>query len=124
MEFDSFRDVHAILFPPKAPLFLMGLVLPVLGLLPWLVFGQRVACAFMATLALYYLTYEWLHLAYHAPPHSVLGSLPGVPYLRRHHQLHHSQALMGKYNFNITWPICDFLFGTTYKGTDAASETR
>ena len=41
-------------------------------------------------------TYEWMHLSYHSPPDSWLGSLPGVAYLRHHHQVHHSQALMGK----------------------------
>lgn len=55
-------------------------------------------------------------LSYHSPPDSWLGSLPGVAYLRAHHQIHHSQTLMGKYNFNITFPIADALFGTTYKG--------
>lgn len=112
---DSFTDAHAILFPERAPLFLIGLVLPVLSLLPALIFGLQAGASFACMLACYYLSYEWLHLAYHAPPHSWLGSLPGVAVLRRHHQVHHSQALMGKWNFNITWPIADLLCGTTYR---------
>lgn len=115
MEYDSFTDAHAILFPERAPLFLIGLVLPVLSLLPALILGLQAGASFACMLACYYLSYEWLHLAYHAPPHSWLGSLPGVAVLRRHHQVHHSQALMGKWNFNITWPIADLLCGTTYR---------
>ena len=35
--------------------------------------------------------------------------------LRKHHTHHHDLALMGKWNFNITFPICDAVMGTSYK---------
>jgi sterol desaturase/sphingolipid hydroxylase (fatty acid hydroxylase superfamily) len=57
-----------------------------------------------------------LHLCYHAPENSWLGKLPGLAYLREHHRVHHSQALMRNYNFNITYPLMDLLFRTTYQG--------
>lgn len=28
---------------------------------------------------------------------------------------HHDLRLMGRYNFNITFPLCDRLFGTVWK---------
>jgi hypothetical protein len=105
MEFDAFnKDAHAIFFPERAPMILMLVGVPVLSLLPTLLFGLAAGASFACTLALYYLSYEVLHLAYHAHPDSFLGRLPGVPALRLHHQVHHEQALMGKWNFNITWP--------------------
>jgi len=115
MEYDSLRDAHAIFFPEGAPKVLMLGVLPVLSIVPTLLGGIATGATFACTLAMYYLSYEVMHLSYHAHPDSFLGSLPGVAALRRHHQIHHQQALMGKVNFNITWPICDYLFGTAYK---------
>ena len=35
--------------------------------------------------------------------------------LRQHHIAHHNRKLMTRYNFNITYPICDRLFGTLYR---------
>ena len=39
-----------------------------------------------------------------------------VRVLRRHHQAHHDLGLMQRWNFNITFPICDAVFGTLYRG--------
>jgi len=38
-----------------------------------------------------------------------------VARLRRHHTLHHDHELMSHYNFNITYPITDWLRGTLYR---------
>ena len=62
----------------------------------------------------YYLTYEWLHLSYHLHPDSAIGRRRLVRQLRRLHTTHHDTALMTRYNFNITFPICDWLFGTLH----------
>jgi hypothetical protein len=120
MEFDAFnKDAHAIFFPERAPMILMLVGVPVLSLLPTLLFGLTAGASFACTLALYYLSYEVLHLAYHAHPDSFLGRLPGVPALRHHHMVHHDQALMGKWNFNITWPSQFILFHIPHSGRRA-----
>jgi sterol desaturase/sphingolipid hydroxylase (fatty acid hydroxylase superfamily) len=36
--------------------------------------------------------------------------------LRQLHTLHHRPELMQTHNFNITYPIGDWLFGTLYRG--------
>lgn len=59
MVFDSFRDVHAILFPFQAPFFLSVLIL-VLSIVPMIFFGFQTAMAFACTLACYYVSYEWM----------------------------------------------------------------
>ena len=73
---------------------------------------------FVATAVGYFLTYEWLHFAYHQPPDGFIGRRWLVRELRAHHTLHHDVARMQKWNFNITFPICDTLFGTTHRGED------
>ena len=81
-------------------------------MLAWLT-TANVARLFVATAVGYFLTYEWLHFAYHQPPDSAVGRLGLVRALRRHHTIHHDHAQMQKHNFNITFPICDTIFGTT-----------
>lgn len=113
MAADSPRDFYMVLFPPVLLLFFFGLfALPVGLLLAWLTNGN-IARLFVATAVGYYLTYEWLHFAYHQPADGWIGRRWLVRRLRAHHMLHHDLARMQKWNFNITFPICDTLFGTT-----------
>jgi hypothetical protein len=39
--------------------------------------------------------------------------VPFVNSLRRHHIAHHNQAIMMERNFNLTYPIADWLFATS-----------
>lgn len=60
----------------------------------------------------YYLLYEVLHAAYHSPPDSFIKKLPMVSTLATTHLNHHRSGNMAKWNFNITFPIFDRVFGT------------
>jgi sterol desaturase/sphingolipid hydroxylase (fatty acid hydroxylase superfamily) len=60
----------------------------------------------------YFLTYEWLHFCHHLPEDHPLARVAVLHRLRLHHQAHHDPALMNTQNFNITFPICDRIFGT------------
>jgi hypothetical protein len=116
MAAESARDYYMVLFPPILIIFFFGLfALPVGALLAWLT-NPNIARLFVATAVGYYLTYEWLHFSYHLPAQSWIGRRHLIRVLRAHHTLHHDRALMQKHNFNITFPICDALFGTTYRG--------
>jgi sterol desaturase/sphingolipid hydroxylase (fatty acid hydroxylase superfamily) len=42
-----------------------------------------------------------------------LDRLPLVNTVRRMHVIHHHPELMATRNFNLTFPICDALFGTS-----------
>ena len=112
MEYDGPRDYKAVLFPPVLIVFyLAGFALPAGLLLAWLA-GDNVALLFVATAVAYFLNYEWLHFAYHAPRGARVSRLPGMAALRRLHSRHHDPRLMRRANFNITYPIGDWLFGT------------
>jgi Fatty acid hydroxylase superfamily len=67
---------------------------------------------FAITGLLYFLNYEYLHLAYHLPEHHWVSRLPFMARLKRLHTLHHDQSQMAHRNFNITYPLGDWLFGT------------
>jgi|HubBroStandDraft_6_1064221.scaffolds.fasta_scaffold469048_2 sterol desaturase/sphingolipid hydroxylase (fatty acid hydroxylase superfamily) len=118
MPCDSSRDFKMVLFPPVMLAFFLGVVAPPIGLVLFLVAGANVAWLYVATVMAYFITYEWLHLAYHARDDSLVARLPLLSTLRRHHTLHHDPRLMHKHNFNITFPICDRLFGTNHAGEE------
>ncbi len=112
MALDGWRDAKAVLFPPILMIFFFGVfATPVALLLAWL-FSANVAWLFVATGLFYYLNYELLHLAYHLPEDSRWLELPFLKRLRRLHHVHHDTTLMASRNFNITYPIGDWLFGT------------
>jgi hypothetical protein len=113
--FDNSKDFKAVLFPPIMLLFFFGgFALPV-GLLFYFLLSPNVAYLFVFTSAAYFLNYELLHFCYHINESSWGSKLPFMDTLRRHHTFHHDRKLMSKYNFNITYPICDCLFGTFYR---------
>jgi hypothetical protein len=106
------RDLRAVLFPPVLVVFFFGLfATPVWFALAWGV-SKNVAWLFLATGVFYYVHYEVLHLAYHLPDSHPIARLGLVRRLQWLHRLHHDPARMARQNFNITWPLCDWLFGT------------
>jgi hypothetical protein len=123
MPLESSRDLHMVLFPPAMIVFFLVLGAVPLSLLVRLLATANASWLFFATVMGYFLTYEWLHLAYHMPPDSAVGRLGVVRALRRLHSHHHDPALLQRYNFNITFPIADTVLGTRYRGAAAESVT-
>jgi hypothetical protein len=112
MELDGLRDLRAVLFPPVLMIFFFtAFALPVGFALAW-VASPNVAWLFVATSLGYFLNYELLHMAYHLPASHPVARWPLVGRLKRLHQAHHDPRLMAHYNFNITCPIFDVVFGT------------
>jgi sterol desaturase/sphingolipid hydroxylase (fatty acid hydroxylase superfamily) len=118
MAAESSRDFHMVLFPPVMLLFFLGTLATPIGLAIGLAFSPNAGWLFGATAVSYFLLYEWLHFAYHLPRDSWIGRRALVRRLRLHHTAHHDPALMTRYNFNITFPIADRLFGTLYAQSD------
>jgi hypothetical protein len=112
MELDGLRDLRAVLFPPVLMIFFFtAFALPMGLLLAW-VASPNVAWLYIATSLGYFLNYEFLHMAYHLPASHPVARWPLVGRLKGLHQAHHDPRLMARYNFNITYPIFDAVFGT------------
>ena len=115
MEVASGRDFRELLFPPLLVLFFFGgFGVPVWFALEALV-SANVAWLFIASGLAYFLNYELLHSAYHLPAGHPLARLALVRRLRWLHTAHHDPRLMARHNFNITYPLGDWLFGTLYR---------
>ncbi len=122
MACDSPRDFKIMLFPPVMLVFFIGGMAFPIGALLYLLVSHNAGWLFAIVGIGYFLTYEWLHFLYHLPEEGWVGRLPLVAALRRHHQAHHDPALMADWNFNITFPIADWLLGTTYRPGPRAGE--
>jgi len=116
MSYEGTRDFKMVLFPPVMLLFFLGAVAAPVAVLLFLVASRNVAFLYVATAMGYFLTYEWLHFCHHLPADGRIGRLPFLGRLRANHQAHHDPARMNSCNFNITFPICDRVFGTLNRG--------
>ncbi|MDI1477484.1 sterol desaturase family protein [Polyangium sp. y55x31] len=112
MACDSAADFPIVLFPPVMILVVLGGVALPVALLLFAVATPNAGWLFVATAMAYFLTYEWLHFAYHLPERSLIAKSRLVRALRQRHALHHDLGRMAHENFNITFPLCDWLFGT------------
>jgi sterol desaturase/sphingolipid hydroxylase (fatty acid hydroxylase superfamily) len=115
MEAETTADFDMVLFSlPSLAFFMLGVAAPVAVLFFTLV-SWNAGWIFVALSLDYYVLYEYFHLAYHLPEESWVGQLPGMAQLRLHHTHHHNQQLMADWNFNVTFPIFDRLFGTHWE---------
>jgi hypothetical protein len=113
MTYDSARDWRVILFPAwLIVLHTLVITLPLWWLLKQ--FDPNVAGLVGGCMVLGYLTYEVFHACEHLPPHNPLTRLPWIRQMRRLHELHHRREMMQERNFNIVFPLMDYLFGTLY----------
>ncbi|MBI3541900.1 MAG: fatty acid hydroxylase family protein [Deltaproteobacteria bacterium] len=112
MAIESRRDFKIVLFPAFLIVFFFGTFAVPLGVLAAKLLTPNCGYLFVSVALAYFVNYEWFHLLYHLPPRSTLGRLALARRLREHHTRHHDPRLMSRYNFNITWPLCDWLFGT------------
>ena len=113
MTYDSARDWRVILFPA----WLIVLHTVVITLPFWWLLKQvdaNVAGLVGGCLVLGYLMYEVFHACEHLPPDNPVTRLPWIRQMRRLHELHHRRELMQERNFNIVFPLMDYLFGTLY----------
>src|SRR5262249_51333210 len=70
----------------------------------------------------YYLAYEVLHLFAHWPLRGGLARSALVQRVVNHHRLHHEPPLMRRGNFNIVFPLGDWLFGTLHRDAPVSAK--
>jgi len=112
MTMEGAGDFKAVLFPALLVTFFLTVFALPAGWLIATLLSPNSAYLFVATALAYFLNYELLHLAYHLPTGHWLARIPGVARLRRLHWRHHDSTLMTSRNFNITYPLGDWLFRT------------
>jgi hypothetical protein len=109
---DNTRDFRIVFFPPYALVTFIAMSVPAAWILS-LLWSTNAAWLLMATTSGMYLNYELFHWMCHVKDDRIVRYVPFVNTLRRHHIAHHNQAIMMDLNMNLTYPIADWLFGTS-----------
>jgi hypothetical protein len=112
MRFRDPKDWRVTVFPPYALVVFILMSIPVAAALGILL-TPNVGWLFMCATTGMYLVYEFMHFCCHVDENWFVRHCPFVNTLRRHHTAHHNGWLMMEVNMNLTFPIADWLFGTS-----------
>lgn len=105
-------QMYYVLFPAPAIVIFIPLAAgPVSGLIGG-IFGANAGWMALLTSALYFAWYETFHLANHLPLTHWVHRIPGLSDLCRFHRMHHHPAYAKQFNFNVTFPLADWVMGT------------
>lgn len=105
------RELRFVLMPASGVLGIVITATP-LAVAIGLALGTNVGCVALMAMAAYVILYELTHLTYHLPTEHPLHRLPFVARLAEHHARHHDPAMMAKWNFNVSFPLADFVLRT------------
>ena len=111
MALRSVSEFRLVLIPAAGVLGIVVAAAP----FAWAVghFGSAAAgWLFLVTASSYLVTYEVLHLCYHAPPSTRIGRSRVIRFLARWHTKHHDPRFMQRWNFNVIFPLFDYVLGT------------
>jgi hypothetical protein len=112
MTVDSTREWRIIFFPWRALFTFMGLGTPFAVALGWLV-NPNAGYILMITIVGQYLLYELFHYCCHVHDNAFVRNMPFINTIRRHHTAHHNYGIMMTHNMNLTFPIADWVMGTS-----------
>ena len=110
--FDSTRDYRIVLFPPYALVTFIAMSAPAVWLLS-AIWSANAGWLLLCTTTGMYLNYELFHWCCHVKDDRFVRHIPFINTLRRHHIAHHNTSIMMGHNMNLTYPIADWLFGTS-----------
>ena len=114
MPIRSTKELGLIMMPWYTMLGLYLVVSPV-AIAAALWRGAGAAGIFYVSVTAYFVTYETLHALYHLPEATLAKVGLGGPVFQRrraHHRHHHRLERMSHVNFNVTFPLFDWLMGT------------
>lgn len=112
MRFRDHMDWRITFFPPYALTVFILAATPV-AVLFGLVLSANAGWLFMCVVTGIYLIYEFMHFCCHVEGNWFVRNCPFINTMRRHHTAHHNQRLMMEVNMNVTFPIADWLLGTS-----------
>ncbi len=112
MRFRDQMDWRVTVFPPYALVVFILMSAPGGVILGYLI-SPNVGWLLMCTTTSMYLIYEFMHFCTHVDENWFVRYCPFVNTLRRHHTAHHNSRLMMEINMNLTFPISDWMFGTS-----------
>lgn len=108
----SIREFRIVFFPWRV-LLVLSFASAVLGLLVSLILGSDAGYMVPITMIGHYMLYESFHFCCHVPENTFVRHCPIINSVRRHHSVHHNMGVMMHINMNLTFPLADWLMGTS-----------
>jgi len=109
---DTTREFRIVFFPWRV-LVAFGVMGVLLGYLASILINANAGYVVVITMVAQYLIYETFHYCCHVHENWFVRTMPFINTIRRHHTAHHNLGIMMKYNMNLTFPIADWLMGTS-----------
>ncbi|BEI33026.1 hypothetical protein PHIN5_03940 [Polynucleobacter sp. HIN5] len=104
---------HRIVFFPWRVLIVLGVAGTVLGYIASKIFNPNVGYILYMTMVGHYLIYETFHYCCHVKENWFVRNMPFINTIRRHHAAHHNLGIMMHKNMNLTFPLADWIMGTS-----------
>ena len=112
MHFADHHDWRVTFFPPYALVVFTLMSVPPAIAAGWFI-SPNVGWLLIATTTSMYMLYEFMHFCCHVNENWFVRYMPLVNTIRRHHAAHHNPAIMMGRNMNLTFPLMDYLMGTS-----------
>jgi hypothetical protein len=112
MRFADHHDWRVTFFPPYALVVFTLMSIPP-AIAAGYVISTNVGWLLIGTTTSMYLIYEFMHFCCHVEENWFVRNMPFVNTIRRHHTAHHNQSIMMERNMNLTFPVMDYLLGTS-----------
>jgi hypothetical protein len=109
---DTTREFRIVFFPWRV-LTVLGVAGTTLGYITAQLINPNAGYIVFMTMVGQYLIYETFHYCCHVHDNWFVRNMPFINTIRRHHTAHHNMGIMMKYNMNLTFPIADWLMGTS-----------
>ena len=104
---------HRIVFFPWRVLIVLGIAGTILGYIASKIFNPNVGYILYMTMVGHYLVYETFHYCCHVKENWFVRNMPFINTIRRHHAAHHNLGIMMHKNMNLTFPLADWIMGTS-----------
>lgn len=109
---DTAKEFRIVFFPWRV-LIVLGVFGTMLGFIASKIFNPNVGYFVFITMVGHYLIYETFHYCCHIKENWFVRNVPFINTIRRHHAAHHNLGIMMHKNMNLSFPIADWVMGTS-----------
>ena len=109
---DTAKEFRIVFFPWRV-LIVLGVFGTLLGYIAGQIFNPNVGYFLFLTMVGHYLIYETFHYSCHVQENWFVRNMPFINTIRRHHAAHHNLGIMMHKNMNLSFPIADWVMGTS-----------
>lgn len=109
---DTVKEFRIVFFPWRV-LIVLGVFGTFLGYIASQIFNTNVGYFVFMTMVGHYLIYETFHYCCHIKENWFVRNMPFINTIRRHHAAHHNLGIMMHKNMNLSFPLADWVMGTS-----------